>query len=512
MELIIKTHLKESLFRIAPYKFSLKNTLSSCMCVMSCSILLFIQGCRKDSDSPQQLSFKMTQDIIEIPFEYKNNYISTKVIVGADTIDFIVDTGSPLTFIPHLNGNKDSDTTMQAIDAVGIAKNVSIVLTKSMKWGNLSIQNLRCGVNEKDKEYGIIGGDILRNFYVQINNAENKIILSKNQQIITNNRLFKVPFQLNKDSSIFVTGDLGTDSPKTSGEFKYNFLFDTGCSYEIVLHKTARLPFTKEKQKWEISYNSAFCKENTISDATFFLTDFNLGDGLFHNVIGGYVERMKYINLIGTIFIRRFESVTIDYKNKMLYFELPKDGKILKFPIANISNTTTSYFGFLCSTIASFGIRFREEAPLVLVVEGIREEWKNLININDILVGVNNTIVNRNAWAFIKKQNSSLQQNSLTFSEDFHAYKPIFLDNKIRFLFLKEEKLVEVNAKRKNHLIPKNFIYSFSEQNKDWAYFGIHINRDSLLNYSLHYPWSSLIEQRIQIKGYQNGKQKVITN
>ncbi len=475
--------------------------------VILCLTLIFIQGCKQD----RKTSFSIPKDVIEIPFEYsRDGFIHTKVLVEKDTMDFIVDTGSTLTYIPYSSDIKIVDTLFRVVDAVGVKKDVSKVLVKDIKWGSLSIKDLSCGVNEKRKNYGIIGGDILSNFCVQINNAESKILLHKNAPTQEGDKVIKVPFELGNGSNIIIEGALETSTPEENQKREYSFLFDTGSAFEILFQGKELLPSVREEQKWEMIYNSAFSKEGDTFDATFFLADFRLKDCLFHNIVGVSATQMKNFNPIGTVFIRRFESVTIDYSNKVVYFKLPKDGKTLKFPTTNIKNAPTSHFVYLCNTLASFGIRFSGEKPWV--VEGVREDWKDLIAINDTLVGINNTIFNKDAWDFIKNQGNKSLTDSLEFNQDLRLQVPMFIGSQVRFLFLKNKKLITIDAKRKSHLLPKDFVYSFLEKSGDYMYFAINSGRDSLSNYSLHYPWASLIQHKKEFQAYRGGKETVMTN
>ncbi len=126
--------------------------------IILCLTLVFIQGCKQD----RKTSFSTPKDVIEIPFQYnREGFILTKVLVEKDTMDFIVDTGSTLTYIPYSADIKDVDSVERVFDATGINKDVSKVLVKDIKWGSLSVRNLSCGINEENKNYGVIGGDIL---------------------------------------------------------------------------------------------------------------------------------------------------------------------------------------------------------------------------------------------------------------------------------------------------------------------------------------------------------------
>ncbi|PID95456.1 MAG: hypothetical protein CSA94_01515 [Bacteroidetes bacterium] len=472
-----------------------------------CLTLVFIQGCKQD----RKTSFSIPKDVIEIPFEYSSaGFILTKGLVEKDTMDFIVDTGSTLTYIPYSTDIKDVDTVLSVLDAAGIKKDVSKVLVKDIKWGSLGIKNLSCGINEERKDFGIIGGDVLRNFCVRIDNVKSKIILSKNTSAMKGDRVISVPFKMDERNSIEILGSLETSTPEENQTKEYSFLFDTGSTFEIVFQGEELLPSVREEQKWEIIYNSAFSEEGYTSDATFFLADFRLKDCLFHNIVGMSATQMKNLNPIGTVFIRRFESITIDYSNKVLYFKLPRDSKTLKFPTTNIKNAPTSHFVYLCNTLASLGIRFSGEKPCV--VEGVREEWKDLIAINDTLVGINNTIFNKDAWDFIKNQGNKLLTDSLEFNQDPILQIPMVIGSRVRFLFLKNKKLVTIDAKRKSYLLPKDFVYSFLGDNDEWAYFSINSVRDSLSNYSFHYPWASLIQYKKEFQAYKGGKKIVKTN
>ncbi len=466
-----------------------------------------IQGCKQENTP----LFSVEKDVIETPFEYKEDgYISTKVIVGRDTLDFIIDTGSSYSYLPYSNDVKNIDTVVKVLDGAGTLKDVSMFIVKELKWGDLVIKNLSCGINKEGSNYGIIGGDILRNFCVQINNANSKIILSKNVPTMKGDRFITIPFELNNESDIKVLGTLETKISKVSYKKEYSFLFDTGCTREIMFQDEKCLPPVREQQQWKISYNTAFSKEGAISNAEFFLADFRLKDCLFQNVVGERFHKLKNFDLIGTVFIRRFESITIDYKNKMLYFKLPKDGKELKFPNTHIANAPVAHFALLCKTLASLGITFSKTEPWV--VEGVREEWKDSIAINDTLVGINNTIFNKNAWTLIKKANNKVLIDSLGFSRDPKLLIPMIIGSQVRFWFLKNKRLVVVNTKRKSSLLPNGFVYSFLEKSEDWGYFYISARRDTLLKYSLHYPWSNLTQKKKEFIGYRNGKEIKVTN
>lgn len=470
-------------------------------------LFISIQGCKQENTP----LFSLKKEVVEIPFKYdRDGHILAKVIVGKDTMNFIVDTGSSITYLPYSNDLKKLHTSRKIRDAMGTIKEVSMVMVKDVKWGNLQIQNLSCGINQKNEEYGIIGGDILRNFCVQINNVKSKIILSKNVPVIEGKRIIKIPFRLDERNCVEILGILEAETSKDEQKKEYSFLFDTGCTDEVMFQGKESLPPVRELQQWTRSYSLGFSEKTALINASLFLANFRLKDCLFQNIAGLISHKINSVNMIGTVFIRRFESITIDYKNKMLYFKLPKDGKILKFPPNHITNAPTAHFALLCKGLASFGINFRGINPCI--VKGIRKDWKDSIAINDTLVGINNTIFNKDAWEFTKKPSNKTLKDSLRFNQSpmIHAYRVI--GDEVRFLFLKNKKIIAINAKRNTTLLPKRFAYSFSEKSEDWGYFGINTKKDSISNYSLHYPWSSLIQQKKEIIGYRNGKEIIMTN
>lgn len=454
-----------------------------------------------------QFYFTNNSNTDTIPFWFDiRGMMVTHVYTDNDTLNFIIDTGSSYSSIDSTY--KKTNTTSQTfqknsvniIDAAGHTKKKRITSIKGIKWGNIKIKNEPALIDHSLYYQGTIGNHFLRNFYVKFDLQKNIIILSKKSDLILK-KGEKIPF-IYGGNAIFVQGILTNPLDKEINSVA-NFLFDTGysgscLSLEDSTYNSLKISKNKESNWVESTQSYYFPKGiygiDSIKKYSFI--DFKFGNKIFKNTIISNPSTGLKMNIIGTNFMSRFRSFSIDYKNKEIYFELPKDEQEgnMKFSATKIKEVPIFYLHTLYSHINSLGISV-SLTNFPYTVNSLSLKYKNKIKIGDSLVGIDDNIFDKTVFNkyFDKKRGFKMINDSSSQKEII--IKILGKKNWVDFYFLKNKKLIKISTKRDTLLNPPpNIGYSFYyNPNKAMPYFyRVAVIKTGNEVLCLHYPWETL--------------------
>lgn len=506
-------------------------------------ILIFVG--KEEAESPFSLDFPDDRDTVMIPFDYSTNgHIVTKVIIHDDTLNFVMDTGASLSHISLKNISKSAykKTFLDRMgststDAVGVKKREPRITLKQLTWDNITVNNLKCSVY--DEIEGIIGGDLLRNFCVKVDNDKNLLVLSEKLDSIPEH-FIEVPF-IERANCPYLFGRVGTDADSCL------FLFDTGWGSQELVLNDATQQLQKPVIHWKEPIYTAFVPKGYYSpDSTiaYYLSEFEFGAKVYKNTILNSVQTEQPVNIIGSVFARRFKSYTIDYPNKKIYFELPDAEKVenlsgdplkdskknenttylvmpedarMDFSGKEISAVNQSHGNLLFRRINSLGLQFKihvEQEPerndFIFVSALAVNEANRGINIGDTLVGIDTVL-------FIQRVISIADSEKLNFhlESDFSQQGRLFFNTfykapKVDFHFIKNGKIKTVHAERDNLAETPVTVYSYGKIESFEPYYKLNYKGEG--SYNIHFTWWSLLGRQFEVIEYKNGVKTVEKN
>lgn len=300
------------------------------------------------------------------------------VDVNGKLLNFILDTGSPLTVINKgIIEETPKDSSVQ-LDAVGNKFTVYRKKVKDFQFGTLRLNNL--DIQEFDlttflpiymkciKIDGIIGCDILHNYIVSLNPEKKEVKLMNPKEVklenIVDAKSIVIDFKMPK--SYYTTMVLFTIFKKQT-----LLTFDTGGANYIGIG-FSRFKNNILASNYILSHGSPFYTiSSTVQDnANYFVEkiDFSLSKNAFSNQ--NIIFSSKEINNLGYGFIKNFETI-IDWKSKKIYLKGLGD-----MPILN--NSLIRKFGFNYSINNKGRIYISEVA-----------NNNNKLHIGDEIIGVN---------------------------------------------------------------------------------------------------------------------------
>ena len=397
--------------------------------------------------SCQRSQFSLEQEAIRIPLIIANNrYFSYIVDNNGDSIRMLIDTGATRSRLL----DTDAANTMRTStvrDAGGFKRETPLRRVREMRWGGLKIENLLT-LNDPLRRRNIIGGDILSNFIVQFDNGNREIILSQNPSAIEKKGI-RVPFRRSRNHVILSLALNGKEG---------DFILDTGYRGELTVDSTFFYFFGLsglEKAKWRGYLTSPIFMPDSLRGrctARIALANGKLGDKIFENTIVTHYTNWR-INVIGSAFLQRFSTFTIDYLNGYVYFELPEGIALLNDNV--IETVPPAYINLLRNRINSLGIQFSHRADVSTVSSLLQDGTFARIEIGDTLVGINQTIFKEAAFnklgtntddLFCLETNRFLQRRALNSA---------FLEDKATFHFLKNGELISIDRVRDRIVYPE---------------------------------------------------------
>ena len=133
------------------------------------------------------ISFKDKRDVAKISFEYSSaGHMVTECNIRNDTFKFVFDTGANMSIISPKVIPDDFIGRVQGIDIHNETGEFKICKLKSMRWGEVNIENLVVVQVEIPFEGidGIIGRDLLSKFCIKIDNENKEILCAKKSNMI----------------------------------------------------------------------------------------------------------------------------------------------------------------------------------------------------------------------------------------------------------------------------------------------------------------------------------------
>ncbi len=269
-----------------------------------------------------------------IPFELIDGHIIIKVKINDEFYNFLFDTGAPTIIDENLNQlYKVTGKSKSVYDINYNYKTLNIVTipvlcineekikkVKAISTSLLEINKLLC-VNIS----GIIGADLMSNYFVQINYYEKTIIFSDNIKSFKINSFYK-PVKFTYDSSM---------QPKITiyqDELNFgDFILDTGSSNSVKLTKgfDSKNISKDTKTSYAIVHGAFGSEVDTIQ--TDKLTNLTINKTIKLDSISVDYKNKKTIHTVGFKVLRNYIT-TLDWKRKEVYFEK------IKYDSPNISN------------------------------------------------------------------------------------------------------------------------------------------------------------------------------
>lgn len=438
--------------------------------------------------------------VVEIPFDYGGRgYLVTKSLDGS----FIVlDTGASLSISSNQNLEAAAKDSVYISDLNGVVKKCALVNSALSIWG-IRFSNVKFLLQRKWKRNNvqtIVGGDVLKRLCLKIDNKKKLLILSKNSELIPK-KGFAVPFRMENNTLLFNL---------KINDSVYPFLFDTGIKEDISVSNTIITPFiSKNKVRFWRQTEGAFFSHSSrrsyIDTVGYTLSSFHIDTLKFKYSILKYYNRRNE-NIVGTIFMRRFKSITIDYLNNTLYFELPQDEHPFYFGKSDdgeIKDVPAAWLNHYYDYIESIGIRISEAKPLQ--VEAVLITGKSqAINLGDTIVGFRIAKHNKSKEKFLGRD----------FDTNIKDLEQEIAKTNSVTLFINKNRTITPLELVRDTLFNEKFkcAYSYANPNTRLNCFGINIIGSKDRNLNIHVPWSNLSKKEAIIRTYKNGKSKILSN
>lgn len=473
--------------------------------------IILLYSCHKTNNS--QIIFPQNKEIVEIEFKYSSmGNMVTKCVIRGDTMNFIVDTGASISLLFYNSQHPQNGDSVTVKDINHTHKTFPLICIDTIQWGDLLVNNYLFGEYsipskdiffKQDNVEGIIGGDILKNFRIKINNETNTLILT--QKAIPDSCIgIKVPLHIEPNNTV-------SFYMKIQGQ-KYPFIFDTGYAEDISIDSTIFKSFKATRKMdsthWYAHNFSLFPYPDLIKGESTYIPDsVTLGNRIFSNAILSYSHTN---NMIGLGFLNRFRSITIDYLDSIAYFTLPLDYGIMEFSKNPIQEAPVSYLNLLYDWVNSLGINTKRTPPFT--VTALKKRFVNAgIERGDTLIGMDNVIFEKQALSQLlfnkRKYHLELDQDKQKELINNTYYKK----NKVVFHFIKKGKLISLHDERDCILTPSPTMgYSINYKNHNMGYY-INATLGSK-NFTLHFPWSNLSGKAIKLSFFENGKETKLSN
>lgn len=460
-------------------------------------IIISLVGCNQHKT---EVLLNDKEAVAEIPFHFSPlGAIITKCIVNKDTLNFMFDTGAGTSCIEYNIKSSNFVKQKEFKDIHHYKKDVAIYKIDSIKWGDVLIKNLPIAKYKVPIEGvdGIIGADVIKNLIVKIDCRNRKILLSKEPNVISKNGIER---DFNPLTFFVNLSEKGSYKEK-------NFLFDTGFSDEVmvdtILNNTKLVHWKGEKRGMFKEEYSDKMRVNS-----YFLSELYLDSVLIRNIVFQYDKTIRR-NIIGTVFMRRFQSITIDYPNQKIYFEFPEDNKMMKFSGNEINESPISSLSLIYSRLTSLGINFSDNFPHK-ISELVINDNQTIFDVGDTLMGIDKTVFLKKGFEKELRKNKYYYEGNLEKQQTMLS-KTFFQRQKATFHFLKNGKIVSIKAERGKPMksAPKTG-YSFTD--KKFGCSAINFSINSLDNFVIHIPYSAVSGEELSGAFYKDGKKQEFTN
>jgi hypothetical protein len=346
----------------------------------------------------------------KIPFELIKGYIVIKVRIGNELFNFLLDTGAPTVVDVKKNElYKDEKNQIKVYDSNQIEKKLQKIKMSNMKIGKISLKNINAIASNLDEIkkilcvdiVGILGADVMSNYYLKIDYIQKYIILTnkiKNIQIDAECKPINFTTNTNKTPLI----SLFQNNIKID-----DFILDTGSNNSIVVSIPSLIDTNKSTNK-QVMLGVSFGAFGYIIDTTYTYKIDNLlcvNNVKIDSVI--IHQRTKKTNSrIGYEFLKNY-SIVIDWKKKKLYLNR---SKIAHTDEKNSFGLKIIYYNdkFIITKINEEGIAFNKGLMLFDEIVKINDVYCDFLFANNYCLNDYSVFLTSDVVKLVIKRNDNL--------------------------------------------------------------------------------------------------------
>lgn len=419
----------------------------------------------------------------------------------------ILDTGSDITTIIVQDSTAKSGRVSYVIRYDGKFDTLDLKGFHRVKLGKAEIINQRIYLETNNKIFSksnILGRNILRGAVIQIDNYNNCIKLATNDNKIEPKGM-PIECRFDEKDNVYVY-------LKIKGE-KREFLIDTGFYDEIAIGN--------DKYNSDIFKNSITVtfdiKENINEKLT--LCDVSLGGKTFKNC--NIKSGTTPFYLLGTKFLSRFKTITIDYINKRLFMELPEshtfNDKIkFDFDKDTINAVSMEWLFALYKRYNAYSIDIMQMGDIYKVISTSllsNSELKDFdLTVGDTIIGVNNYLFtdkylsqfdNRHEYRVLVDNDEQLN----------HLTNTMWLKSEGLFHYIKNGKAKSIKLKRRKFLVnEQNIAYTYSKPVKPIFGMALNFYIDKKKQLNVYIPWKEICGEEYRIESKEKDSIVYYTN
>jgi len=300
--------------------------------------------------------FKVENGKVEIPFRYQNNFILVDVLFNnIFPLTFIFDTGSENTILLNktyaelLNIKYDRDYTVYGADLqrellVHLAKGINLELP------GISANNSPILIVDEDyfqfekyiglKIHGILGMDLFRLTFIQINYKRQKIILHSPEDFKKpSNKFVAFPIEIYRNKFYLTTrGSVQNNKP-----VDLTLLLDTGANISLLLHNKSDSTITLPSKLIPGKLGDGL--GGFIEGYMGRTQSLSIGDFSFNNIVTNFQELPPDLNrrdinnrngILGNELLCRFNVIFVPFANTLYLKPEKKYNRGFKFDRSGI--------------------------------------------------------------------------------------------------------------------------------------------------------------------------------
>ena len=492
--------------------------LGTVVLVLGILLVLVVGGVRSVVNRIHPQTFLMEQEVVRMPLYSDDNHrYFSYVVVNSDTIRMYINTRAALSSLPPTATTRIFRSRFVR-DGNGNLSGFETRRTRKIQWGGVKIRNLWVNIRScsccSPSNHGVIGHDILRHFVVQFDNANHEIVLTKNSALIEKKGV-AVSFVSNRRGYPRIN--------LTVNEKNGVFLLESRSNLELAVDAaffySSGLSDLKNRQWIRSGGRATFIPEfipqpQAVTKDYLMLAKAKLQDKMFENVLVAHNER--WTNSIGAGFLHRFRTITIDYLNRIVYFELPQD--IQQYPVSMLFSGTEitahpiEYLRRFFDRYNSFGFLPFWEPPFTIRSLEINSEF-GVLTIGDTLAGINQTFFSQRALDKMIP-NANYELIGTRAGQRAKLFSTVSQATEATFHFLRDGEIITINAEREKFLYPVPVAgYSFGWRRNMRHFANIDFPVEPTTNMTIHFPWASLSKKEVDIERYdEEGNRYVMSN
>lgn len=281
----------------------------------------------------------VSAQVLQIPFElFDNEHMVIKLpIAGSnDSVTYVFDSGASSTLLDSTKAAQCGFIVTTKTQISGASGNTSYSLSQGQKLylGNqLYLTDVSVAITDISPLSkmigfpfdGIIGADIMKNYYTHIDFDKKIMSLYDHNQPLNTKGYSVIPFTFKNDITIpqFPLSITLSNGETVTGDV----FFDSGAGLSLLINT----PFNKEhqisKKIGEVNTNKAAGLTGTTTNESGVLKQINIGDYTFEHLplflssdTVGVASYEDYLGILGNQVINRFNFI-LDYKEKKIYLK-----------------------------------------------------------------------------------------------------------------------------------------------------------------------------------------------